>query len=423
MDIRAEIITIGDEILWGQITDTNSSYIASALTDTGIRTVHRTSVGDDAQAIREALQAAMGRAHVVLITGGLGPTKDDITKKTLADFFGVPLVEHPEAWADLQSYFTARGRAINPLNRLQATLPENAVYLKNEKGTAPGMWFEAPYDRVIISMPGVPAEMKHLIDERVIPRLQQRYRTPSIVHRFLQTIGIPESDLALKIEAWEDALPSHVRLAYLPTRGRVTLRLTGIGEDVEALGKQLDALADAAVPLIGSGLYSRQKEEIEPALARLLQANKLTLAAAESCTGGSFAARVTAYPGTSKHFLGSAVVYNEAAKAAIGVDPALIQEHGVVSKACAIAMAEAARSFFQADYAVSSTGIAGPAGPTDPVPVGTVHIACAGPAGTVHRELHLTPDRTLNIDLAVTNMLNLVRLTALQAITPPASAA
>ena len=416
MDIRAEVLTIGDEILWGQITDTNTQFISAALADIGIRTVHKTSVGDDEPTILDALAAAFSRAEVVLMTGGLGPTKDDITKTTLAKYFDSALVEHPQAWADTQAFFAYRNRPINDLNRLQATLPDKAVYIQNERGTAPGMWFEAGDDKVAVSMPGVPSEMRHMMQNQILPRLQKRYKTPAITHRFLQTIGIGESDLAQKIEAWEDALPPHVKLAYLPSRGSVKLRLTGIGEDAEALGKVLDALADKAAPLIGANLFSRTDQEIEQALADLFVKENLTLSAAESCTGGAFASRLTAQAGASLFFHGSAVVYTENAKRTLGVDPTVIERCSVYSIECAEAMAEAARRFYGTHYAVSSTGLAGPATPEDPLPVGTIFIACAGPAGTISRELNLTPERAANIEFTVISMLNLVRLQVLETL-------
>jgi len=410
MDIRAEVLTIGDEILWGQITDTNSQFISATLTDIGVRTVQKTSVGDTEQAILDGLRAALSRADIVLLTGGLGPTKDDITKKTLATFFGAELAEREEAWEDLQVFFERRKRPINPLNRLQATLPTNAVYIKNERGTAPGMWFDVADNKAVVSMPGVPAEMKFMLQNYILPRIKAQYPTPSIVHSFIQTVGIPESDLAIKIEAWENTLPPHVKLAYLPSRGKVKLRLTGMGEDVDALAAELGALGDAAIPILEHTVYSRKDEELEQAVGSLFMAKKLTLAAAESCTGGAFAARITAHPGVSAFFKGSAVVYTEAAKEALGVDPEIIRTYRVVSAECAIAMAEAAKAFYQADYAVACTGEAGPISSDPEVPVGTIFIACAGPSGTVHKALNFTPDRATNIELTVVAMLNLVRL-------------
>ncbi len=417
-EIRAEVITIGDEILWGQITNTNATYISARLAELGYRTVRQTSIGDTAEAITGALQEALARAHVVLITGGLGPTKDDITKKTIAQYFGTAVVAHPDAVADLEAYFTARGRAMNELNMLQAHLPENATYLKNERGTAPGMWFEAGLDQVVISMPGVPAEMKHLMEVRVLPKLLTRFQTQAIVHRYLQTVAIPESDLAIKLNDWEDALPPHVKLAYLPSRGRVKLRLTGTGPDEHNLKAELEALAQAAVPIIGKNLYSQQDEDVETALAEQLMAHRATVAAAESCTGGAFAARLTAQPGASRYFAGSAVVYNRPAKEALGVPKQVLDTFGIYAPETAQAMAEAARAFYGTTLAVACTGIAGPATGQDPVPVGTIYIACAGPQGTQAKALLLTPDRATNIEVAVVHMLNLVRIMLQELVTP-----
>jgi len=411
MDIRAEVLTIGDEILWGQIVDSNSAFMCAELTKIGVRTVCKTSVGDSKYAVTDALQAALTRAEIVLITGGLGPTKDDITKKTLADFFNATLVEHPQAWDNLQQMFARRGRVINELNRAQALLPDKATYIPNDKGTAPGMLFTTPTGQLVVSMPGVPFEMKHMLLAYVVPKIKEAFTTPIIVHRFLQTVGIPEAELALRLEAWEDALPSHIKLAYLPSRGRVKLRLTGTGAQATLLKQDLEHEAAKAIPVLGKYLFSHQDQELEQYLTDLFVAQNLTLAAAESCTGGAFAQRVTAWPGAGSWFNGSAVVYTREAKIQLGVRPDIIDEQGIVSEACARAMAIAAKAFYGADYAVACTGVAGPGLPTDTPPVGTIHIACAGPGGAVvHQQLALLQDRAINIDLTVINMLNMVRL-------------
>ena len=241
--IRAEVITIGDEILFGQITDTNTAWLGTELTNIGIRVVRKTSVGDQAEAILQSLHEAHERADIIIITGGLGPTKDDITKKTLCTYFGVGMVRNETALALVTSFFEKRGRAMTDLNRGQADLPANAVYIQNDWGTAPGMWFEYQRAnepaRVYISLPGVPFEMKHLMTNRILPRLTEHFQTPIIKHKMIRTVGIGESFLAERIEAWEDALPDHIKLAYLPSFGGVKLRLTATGDDDAQLDREL----------------------------------------------------------------------------------------------------------------------------------------------------------------------------------------
>ncbi|MGF7217669.1 nicotinamide-nucleotide amidase [Spirosoma lacussanchae] len=407
--IRAEVVTIGDEILFGQITDTNTQWIGTELTNIGIRIVRKSSVGDQAKAILEVLHEAHQRADVILITGGLGPTKDDITKKTLCDYFGVSLVRNPEALALVTGFFEKRGREMTDLNRGQADLPANAVYLQNDWGTAPGMWFEHE-GRVYVSLPGVPFEMKHLMTNRVLPRLLSHFQTPVIRHKMILTAGIGESFLAERIASWEDALPPHIRLAYLPSFGGVRLRLTATGVDNETLGQELDEQVALVLPQIQQHVYGYDDETLESVVGRTLTERQLTLATAESCTGGYVASRITSVPGSSAYFLGSIVSYSNDVKInQLGVKPETLQQFGAVSEETIRQMAEGVRHALQADVGIATSGIAGPDGGTPDKPVGTVWIAVATGKRTTTRLLKLGQYRDQNIQLTTTYLLNLLR--------------
>ncbi|KAB7727924.1 competence/damage-inducible protein A [Rudanella paleaurantiibacter] len=415
--VRAEVITIGDEILFGQITDTNTQWISTELTNLGIRTVRKTSVGDGAPAILEALQEAHNRADLIIITGGLGPTKDDITKKTLCTYFGVGMVRNEVALELVTSFFVKRGREMTDLNRTQADLPANAEYIQNDWGTAPGMWFEHQVGNngrsvVYVSLPGVPFEMKSLMKNRILPKLQERFETPIIKHKMIRTVGIGESFLAERIEAWEDALPPHIRLAYLPHFGQVRLRLTATGSatDTARLDRELAEQVDKVMPLIGEYVFGFDTDELETVVGRLLVERGLMFGTAESCTGGYIAAQITKTPGSSAYFQGSIVSYANAVKVGqLGVDPATLAEHGAVSEQTVRQMAEGARRALGADITLATSGIAGPDGGTPDKPVGTIWIACATPDRTVTRLLRLGQYRDQNIQLTTAYGLNMVR--------------
>ncbi|GAB3556462.1 competence/damage-inducible protein A [Spirosoma fluminis] len=412
--IRAEVITIGDEILFGQITDTNTQWIGTELTNIGIRTVRKSSVGDQADAILAVLHEAHQRADVIIITGGLGPTKDDITKKTLCTYFGVDLVRNEQALALVTGFFTKRGREMTDLNRGQADLPANAVYLQNDWGTAPGMWFEHDRGdargRVYVSLPGVPFEMKNLMANRVLPKLTEHFETPVIKHKIIRTVGIGESFLAERIEAWEDALPSHIRLAYLPSFGGVKLRLTTTGDDEAVLDRDLDEQVQRVLPLISPHVFGYDNDELETVVGQLLTARKLTLATAESCTGGYVASRITSVPGSSAYFWGSIVSYSNRIKVnQLGVQPTTLEQFGAVSEETIRQMAEGVRNALGTDVGIATSGIAGPDGGTPDKPVGTIWIACATNQRTVTRLLKLGQYRDQNIQLTTTYLLNLLR--------------
>jgi nicotinamide-nucleotide amidase len=407
--IKAEVVTIGDEILYGQITDTNTQWISSALDKIGIKIIRKSSVGDDYQEIIQILEESTQRADVVLITGGLGPTKDDITKKTLAEFTSDTLVRNEVALEHVTELFRKFGRELSDINRQQADIPSRSIYLHNAVGTAPGMWLNYQ-GTVIISMPGVPFEMKYLMEKVVIPRLRQEFQCPVILHKVIRTAGIGESWLAEKIADWEDQLPPHIKLAYLPNLGQVRLRLTGIGPDEDNLKADIEQETDKLLPLIREYIYGEGEDDLELTIAKLLLEQKATLSTAESCTGGYLAHSITANPGSSAYYLGSVISYSNQVKMdLLGVDENTLMNHGAVSEETVIQMAEGARNALKTTYALSTSGIAGPDGGTPEKPVGTIWIACAGPQGTVTRKIVSTKDRLTNIQYGSKVALNLLR--------------
>ena len=412
--IRAEIITIGDEILFGQITDTNTQWIGAELTNIGIRPVRKTSVGDIQEDIISALTEASQRADVIIVTGGLGPTKDDITKHTFCKYFGSELKINEDALALVTEFFAKRGREMTELNIQQAALPTNCTYIPNLWGTAPGMWFEK--DNVIyVSLPGVPYEMKSLMEHAILPRLKERFVANIIQHKIIRTIGIGESFLAETIEHWENALPTHIKLAYLPHFGQVKLRLTATGNNQEILDSDLKYQVDTLLPLIKDFVFGYDADELESVIGRLLTERDATIGTAESCTGGFVASQLTNIPGSSQYFEGSVVSYSNTIKMnVLGVSRQTLEDFGAVSEQTAREMAEGARKVLNTTYAISTTGIAGPDGGTPEKPVGTVWIACATPTETVTQLLTLRSIRKVNIELTSSYVLNLLRKTILK---------
>ena len=407
--VNAEIIAIGDELLYGQIMDTNSHWISQELDAVGVRVVRKTTVGDNRTDILTAFEEASKRADLILITGGLGPTQDDLTKPLLAEYFGCEIVEVPEAVAAVSAYFTRRGREMTLLNTLQGHLPTCCTYVPNEVGTAPGMWFEQK-GCYWMSMPGVPHEMKKLVKDFVLPKLSQVFELPVIYHKLIKTAGIGESWLADLIKDWENALPPHIRLAYLPSLGHVKLRLTAFGTNKEQLQQEVAAQIQVLLPQIEKYVYGYDEETLETALGKLLKNAGKTIALAESCSGGYVSHLITTVPGSSAYFQGAVVPYHNAFKERIlGVKSETLSSHGAVSEATVAEMAEGVRALFNADYGLASSGIAGPDGGTPDKPVGTVWIACAGPEGMETRKLQLTQDRMLNIQLTGVAVLNLFR--------------
>ena len=378
----AEIITIGDEILIGQIVDSNSAFIAKELNLIGISVYQITSVQDDKAHILTALKEASGRADVVILTGGLGPTKDDVTKYTFAEYFEDKLVLNEAVLKHVEELFEKYKKTpISDLNREQAMIPSKAKVLHNRNGTAPGMWMEQG-KKVFISLPGVPYEMKALMEEEVIPRLQEKYDRPFIYHKTIRTRGEGESAVANRLAAFEEQLPAHIKLAYLPGLGNVRLRLSGKGENEEELIKSVEQQVEGLYELLGDIISEEQEEDekIAVQISKLLTENKKFLSAAESCTGGALAAEFTTHPGASACFKGGLVSYATQIKSEVlHVREDLIEEHSVVSAEVAEAMAKNAKKLFKTDYALSTTGNAGPTKGDSDAEVGTVYIGLATP--------------------------------------------
>jgi nicotinamide-nucleotide amidase len=407
--ITAELLTIGDEILYGQIVDTNSQWMSVALSDAGIKVIRKTSIGDVEAEILTAFGEAESRADIVLITGGLGPTSDDLTKPCLAKYFDCKLKMHEEALAEVTEFFRSRGRELTEVNRQQAALPECCQKITNRLGTAPGMWFERNR-KVFVSMPGVPHEMKTMMKEIIIPKLRETFHPPVIHHHVIRTAGIGESFLAEKIGDWENSLPPHIKLAYLPGLGEVKLRLTGTGKSVDALQAEADNLVEKLKTRIGQFIYGYGSDPLEVVIGKTLLEKKLTLSIAESCTGGYLSHLITSVPGSSAYFLGSIIPYAyEIKMRQLGVRPETLEQFGAVSEETIREMANLVRAKFNTDIGVATSGVAGPGGATPEKPVGTVWIAYSDKHHTVTKKLQLTKDRMLNIQYSSFAVLNLIR--------------
>jgi len=405
--VNAEIVTIGDEILYGQITDTNSQWMAEELSALGVKVIRTTSIADTSAEITAILNESLSRADIVLLTGGLGPTKDDVTKKTLCDYTADHLEINTRAEEHVRNIFESRGLPFTEMNRQQAAIPSRCEYLHNAAGTAPGMWFNFR-DKVMVSMAGVPSEMKYLMIHEVLPRIRERFKTPSITHRYIKTTGIGESFLAEKIAQWEDSLPSHIKLAYLPSVAEVKLRLTAFGENT---GTELEQKIAEVLPLIGEYVYATEDISLEEAVGKLLLAQNATLSSAESCTGGNIAHQITKIAGSSDYFLGTVVSYANSAKLDIlKVKSETLSNFGAVSEPTVIEMAEGVQRLTGSTYAVSTSGIAGPGGGTPEKPVGTIWMAATNGRETVTRKLNLSKDRLTNITYTTKAALNLLRL-------------
>lgn len=409
--MKAAILTIGDEILIGQIVDTNSAYISRLLNELGIKVDVMMSISDSRQDIMESLDLLFSRVDMVMITGGLGPTKDDITKHVLAEYFGSEKMILDEA--TLQHVKDMLGRLgvdMIDLNRSQALVPDNCEVLYNALGTAPGMWF-AKENKVAVSMPGVPYEMEYVMLNQVIPRLKERFSLSSIIHKTILTFGIPESRLANQISEWEDALPKHLHLAYLPTPSGVKLRISNY--DVENKELAEDEVEEQLVKLraiLKDGIVEEGDYTMIDIISKLLIKREETVATAESCTGGKIASMLTEKSGSSAYFKGSIVSYaNEVKENILNVNPKDIETVGVVSKEVVEQMAVNARKTLNTDYAISTSGIAGPTGGTPDKPVGTVWIAVASKEGVVSKKFNFTNNREQNIARASFNALNMLR--------------
>ncbi|RZK64231.1 MAG: competence/damage-inducible protein A [Pedobacter sp.] len=409
----AEIITIGDEILIGQIVDTNSAWMAKQLNLIGVSVKQITSVSDDEQHILSALADAETRADIILITGGLGPTKDDITKKTLAKYFDMGFRNDAGALEMVRQIFEKFKRPLLDINIQQADVPDGCEVIVNKNGTAPCMWFEQ-HDKIFVSMPGVPYEMMYLMDDEVLPRIKSRFKLPSIVHKTILTANIGESFLAKEIEEIEDSLPPHVKLAYLPKLGQVRLRLSAKGDNELTLKAEVEVYAQQIIAKIKKFVVIDEDLPLEQAILNLMKSKGLTLSTAESCTGGYIAHLITQHPGCSSVYWGGAVAYAyELKESILGVKEVTLSKFGAVSEETVTEMAEGAIKHFKTDYAIAVSGIAGPDGGTEDKPVGTVWIAISSKNKTVAKVFNFSNKRLQNIERSAASalmmLLNLLR--------------
>jgi nicotinamide-nucleotide amidase len=412
--MKVEIITIGDEILIGQIVDTNSAWIGQQLNGIGFAVQRIISISDTKDEIKQAIGDSASRADVVIVTGGLGPTNDDVTKVALCEYFGCALVFHVDISSHIDGLFARFGKTVSEVNRRQAELPSACMPLHNALGTAPGMWFDTGKS-IVISLPGVPYEMKSIFTNELVPRLVERFDAPTIIHRTVLTMGMGESWLSEHIADWEFALPPPLKLAYLPSPGRVRLRLSAIGEDESLLKQLMDEQVAQLVDLIPELVYGFDDETIQGVVADLLTSRGLTVSTAESCTGGTISQLLTSIPGASVYFIGGLVAYSyEVKENDLGVSKRTLIAQGAVSEATVIEMAVGARRKFASDFAISVSGIAGPDGGTSEKPVGTVWIAIAGPNKSVARKYQFGDNRERNIERSAITAINMLREQILQ---------
>ena len=401
--ISATVVTIGDELLIGQVVDTNTTYIASCLNDSGIVLQESVSVHDDAEQILASLRQAIHASDIVLLTGGLGPTKDDITKAALARFFGAEFVEDARVKQHVETLYSARPDVLNRLTRTQWLVPDNAEILENRVGSAPLMLWQYSDDGrpvVVVSMPGVPYEMQIAMQEQIMPRLRQLFsdRLPAIVHRNALVYGLAESVIELKIKEWEDALPAAIHLAYLPKDGIVRLRLSSYGE---ATAEQVERQFETLVNLLSENVIATEDLPLEVLVGKELRRLNATVSTAESCTGGKLAVLLNRHSGSSEFYMGSVVAYDNSVKQQVlGVSEQCLSEHGAVSEPTVRQMAQGVRRLLHTDYAIATSGVAGPTGGTPDKPVGTVWVAVATPNETVAQLLHLGTLREKNTDRA-----------------------
>jgi nicotinamide-nucleotide amidase len=450
--MTAYIVTVGDEILIGQITDTNSAWMAQQLNLQGIRIVGKTSVGDVHEEIIESIRYALSKADLVLMTGGLGATKDDITKKSIAEFLGVPMVWHQGTFDRMEYFFKKINRTVTDINKNGCFMPENALILKNDKGLAPGMWFEIPEgfqipnskfqtrdtegslselkvenldskgvytegspkisnsNKILVSMPGVPYEMQHLMSDRVLPKLKESFPMSPIVHRTILTAGEGETMLAEKLSDFEDRLPNHVKLAYLPSLGTVRLRLTARGDDENALNRDLDIFQKELETIIEPTVAGHDTDTMPIVIGRMLRERGLRIASAESCTGGYLAHLITSVAGSSAYFEGSVIAYSyDLKESMLDVSHETLMTLGAVSEECVREMVKGAVKRVGVDLAVAVSGIAGPGGETSEKPVGTIWLAVGDGENIITTKLGIDRGRAKNIEYAANVGLNLIR--------------
>jgi len=407
--MKAEIITIGDELLIGQTVDTNSAWIGAELSLAGFDIHKKTTVHDSRNDILEALSEASGKSDVVIITGGLGPTSDDITKPALCEFFNTRLVMDNKVLLMVESMMKRRNFPMNDNNRKQAEVPETCKVLTNAAGTAPGMWFEKD-GTIFVSLPGVPAEMKYIMNTHVMPELKKLFTSQTIIHRNIMTYGAPEARLAVLLSEFEDELPSGVRIAYLPSYGIIKLRLTGTGNNEGIVKELVDNQVNKLYKVIPELIYGENEESLAMVAGRLLKEKKKTLCTAESCTGGNISHMITSVPGSSDYYTGSVIAYDNRIKIQIlSVDEKVIEQEGAVSEPAVRSMAEGVRILMKTDYSLATSGIAGPSGGTEDKPVGTLWVAVASGSGTVAEKHTFGTDRIANITRFSLVALNLLR--------------
>jgi nicotinamide-nucleotide amidase len=407
-EMKAEIVNIGDELLIGQITNTNAVWLAQQFNTIGVPIARMTTIADREQDIILAVDKAFNDHDLIILTGGLGPTKDDITKKTLATYFDTELIFNQLVYEQLNAWFTSRGREFTEVNQTQCYVPANCKVLMNKWGTAPAMLFEKN-GKYLASFPGVPREMKNLVTEYLIPFIEEEFNLPPLVHRSFNIEGIPESELMKTIEDWEDNLPKTIKLAYLPSAGILKLRMSSLNEDGNATAI-MDTESKKLHEIIGDDIFGYEEQTLEEVIKELLLTRNQTLCTAESCTGGYLAHKITSVPGVSKIFPGSFVTYDYWVKTDIlGVKDDTLQKFGAVSKEVVLEMANAAKEKLKTDYAIALSGIAGPDGGTPDKPVGTVWIAWATPNGMIAKRFAFPGDRLANIHLSYQKALNILR--------------
>lgn len=406
--VKAKIISIGDELLIGQVINTNAAWLGNILTNNGIEVISTLTIGDGEKDIVGALDACSD-VEIIVMTGGLGPTADDITKPTLCKYFGTELEFCQDAYDNVMSIFKLRGYQMTERNRGQAYIPKSCTYIPNRYGTAPCMWFEKDKS-VYISMPGVPFEMKNVFEQEILPKLLEHFKVTPYISKVVMTTGVGESFLADAIKDWEEALPEFLSLAYLPQYGMVRLRLDGRHPDRAYLQQTIDNEIDKLSKIIGQYIFGYDEKPIAEAVLEKLKAVGKTLASAESCTGGTIAKMITAIPGSSDVFKGTVVSYATSVKEEVlGVNHDDVEKYTVVSQQVAEQMATGVRTLLKTDYAVATTGVAGPGGATEENPVGTVWIAAAGPNGVVSKRCNFGKDRGNNIERASITALEMVR--------------
>lgn len=414
--MKAEIITIGDELLIGQTIDTNSAWIGAELSQAGFDICRKISIHDKREDILDAVSEAVSKYDIVLITGGLGPTSDDITKQTLCDIFDGTLVVNTTVLSMINEMMLRRGIPMNEINRKQAEVPDSCRVLYNKMGTAPGMWFEKE-GTIFISMPGVPYEMKYIMNEHVLPELKKRFHSQVVIHRNIMTYGTSESRLAEILTGFEKSLPAEIKLAYLPSYGIIKLRLTGTGQSKELIENIVNEQVVKLYSIIPQFIYSEIDEQIENYIANLLKERKLTICTAESCTGGKIAQMLTSIPGSSQYYKGSVIAYDNGIKTSfLNVPEEMMADYGAVSEQVAAKMAIEVRKKFNTDYSVATSGIAGPEGGSEFKPVGTVYIAVSSDNGVITERYVFSKDRISNINRFSIASLNLLRKQILQSV-------